>query len=116
MPDASTSTATTNFDKTVQELIVAKLEELLRAPLPHLLPDNFEHVMFVPGTNATGRFLNIPDLAVDATEADRKALYSALGLDKPYVEQFYIFITEAIRGDFGISIRERTLIERAGII
>ena len=65
----SVSTATTNFNKTVQELIRAKLEELLRAPLPHLLPDNFEKVEFVAGTNATGRFLNYPDLDVDAAEA-----------------------------------------------
>lgn len=69
MPDAVLSTATTNFNKTVQELIRQTLEELLRAPLPHLMPDNFEHAVFVPGTNGTARFLNVPDLGVDATEA-----------------------------------------------
>ena len=68
MADASTTTATTNFNKTIQELIRATLEELLRAPLPHLLPDNFEKATFVAGTNGTARFLNIPDLAVDDAE------------------------------------------------
>lgn len=69
MPDASTTSATTNFDKTVQTLIRAKLEELLRAPLVHLSPDNFEHAEHVAGSSGTMRFLNYPDLTVDATEA-----------------------------------------------
>src|ERR1700752_732607 len=69
MPDASTSTSTTNFNKTVQELIRTKLEELLRAPLPHLTPDNFEPAEHVAGSNGTMRFLNYPDLVVDAAEA-----------------------------------------------
>lgn len=68
MPDATTSTSTTNFNKTVQLLIRTKLEELLRAPLPHLLPDNFEQATFVAGTNGTARFLNYPDLVVDDAE------------------------------------------------
>ncbi len=68
MPDASTTSATTNFNKTVQELIRKTLEELLRAPLPHLLPDNFEHAEHVSGSNGTMRFLNYPDLVVDDTE------------------------------------------------
>lgn len=68
MADQTTSTATTNFDKTVQLLIRKKLEELLRAPLPHLLPDNFEHAEHVSGSNGTMRFLNYPDLVVDAAE------------------------------------------------
>lgn len=68
MADASTTSATTNFNKTVQELIRKTLEELLRAPLPHLLPDNFEHAEHVSGSNGTMRFLNYPDLVVDDTE------------------------------------------------
>ncbi len=63
-----TDTATTNFSKTVQLLIRRKLEELLRAPLPHLLPGNFEQATHVEGSNGTMRFINIPDLVVDDTE------------------------------------------------
>jgi peptide/nickel transport system permease protein len=46
-------------------------------------------------------------LPVDATLADRAALRSTLGLDKPYTQQFVAFLKGAIRGDFGTSIRER---------
>jgi N4-gp56 family major capsid protein len=49
-------------------LIRKKLEELLRAPLPHLTPDNFEHAQHVSGSNGTMRFLNFPDLDVDDAE------------------------------------------------
>lgn len=69
MPFVGTDTATTNFDKTVQTLIRRKLEELLRAPLPHLTPGNFEDAEHVEGSNGTMRFLNIPDITVDAAEA-----------------------------------------------
>lgn len=69
MAFVGTDTATTNFDKTVQVLIRKKLEELLRAPLPHLTPGNFEKAEHVEGSNGTMRFLNIPDIAVDAAEA-----------------------------------------------
>lgn len=68
MPDAILSTSTTNFDKTVQLLIRKTLEELLRAPLPHLLPDNYEAATHVAGSNGTMRFLNYPDIAVDDAE------------------------------------------------
>jgi len=68
MPDATVSTATTNFNKLVQTLIRKTLEELLRAPLPHLLPGNFVPATHVPGSNSTMRFLNIPDIAVDDAE------------------------------------------------
>lgn len=68
MPDAMVSTATTNFNKTVQELISRTLEELLRAPLPHLSPDNFEKATHVAGSNGTMRYLNVPDLTVDDAE------------------------------------------------
>jgi N4-gp56 family major capsid protein len=60
------STALTNFDKTVVALVNKRLEELLRAPLPHLLPGNFRRADFVKGTNNTMRFINIPDMSVVA--------------------------------------------------
>ena len=63
---ATTSTATTNFNQTVVALVQKRLEELLRAPLPHLLPGNFRKAEFVKGTNNVMRFLNIPDLSVVA--------------------------------------------------
>jgi N4-gp56 family major capsid protein len=66
---ATFSTAQTNFNKTVQELIVAKLEELLRSPLPHLTPGNFQKATLVKGSNGVARFLNVLDVPVDATEA-----------------------------------------------
>lgn len=68
MPFVGTDTATTNFDKTVQLLIRRKLEELLRAPLPHLTPGNFEEATHVEGSNGTMRFINIPDIVVDTAE------------------------------------------------
>jgi hypothetical protein len=60
------STATTNFNQTVVALVNKRLEELLRAPLPHLLPGNFRQADFVKGTNNTMRFINIPDMSVVA--------------------------------------------------
>jgi N4-gp56 family major capsid protein len=60
------STATTNFNQTVVTLVNKRLEELLRAPLPHLLPDNFRQATFVKGTNSTMRFINIADMSVVA--------------------------------------------------
>ncbi len=46
-------------------------------------------------------------LPIDATSADREALYHTLGLDKSYARQFMTFIQGAVKGDFGTSIRER---------
>ena len=56
------NTAMTNYAKTVQELIVKKLEEHLRAPLPFLTKGNYRTAKFVPGTNNTLRYLNMPDM------------------------------------------------------
>lgn len=64
------TTATTNFNQTVVALVNKKLEELLRAPLPHLLPGNFRQASFVKGTNNTMRFINIADLSVVAGTPD----------------------------------------------
>ncbi|MDP2917257.1 MAG: ABC transporter permease, partial [Dehalococcoidia bacterium] len=44
-------------------------------------------------------------LPADATEADRQYMIHQLGLDRPYPIQFYEFITNALRGDLGKSIR-----------
>jgi N4-gp56 family major capsid protein len=63
------STSTTNFDKALVTLIQKRLEEELRAPLPHLLPGNFRKAEFVKGTNNTMRFLRIVDMAALAGEA-----------------------------------------------
>lgn len=61
----TTNTATTNFSKTVQELIRKELEDELRPSLPHLLPENgFIKAEFVKGSNNTMRFLRMPDLSV----------------------------------------------------
>lgn len=60
----TTLTSTTNFDKYVQTTINKRLEELLRAPLPHLMAGNYLPATFVKGSNGTMRFLNIPDLSV----------------------------------------------------
>ena len=68
MANASTSTATTNYDKLIQTLISKRLEELLRNPLPHLLPGNFIKATHVAGSNGTMRFLNVPDILVNDAE------------------------------------------------
>lgn len=74
--DAVLSTATTNFDKTVQLLINKRLEELLRAPKPHLLPGNFIKATHVAGSNGTLRYLNVPDLTVDDAEVTASLVQS----------------------------------------
>lgn len=53
---------------------------------------------------ATGDPLDMM-LPVGATDADREHLAQALGLDRPYHVQFYLFIVNALQGDFGESIR-----------
>ena len=46
-------------------------------------------------------------LPVDATMQDRRELRATLGLDKPYREQFFLFVKGVFQGDMGTSIRER---------
>lgn len=58
------STATTNFDKLVNVLIRTDLESLLRTPPPFLQPQNYVRANLLKGSNATLRFLAIPDFAV----------------------------------------------------
>ncbi len=44
-------------------------------------------------------------LGQDATEAERLALVTQLGLDQPWYVQFLRFLGNAVRGEFGISYR-----------
>lgn len=60
----TTNTATANFNQTVQVLIRKQLEEELLPTLPHLLSGNFVAASFVKGSNATMRFLRVPNLAI----------------------------------------------------
>src|SRR2546427_8289332 len=46
-------------------------------------------------------------LPEDATQEDRQAMITTLGLDRPLYEQFYLFIGNAVHGDLGTSIRYR---------
>lgn len=61
---AVTSTATSNFNKLVQELIRVDLERLLRTPPPHLMPGNYIRADLIKGSNGTLRFLAFPDMTV----------------------------------------------------
>jgi peptide/nickel transport system permease protein len=44
-------------------------------------------------------------LPPEATEADRIQVRQSLGLDQPFYVQFAVFIENALRGNFGISLR-----------
>ena len=44
-------------------------------------------------------------LPPEATQADREQMRQLLGLDRPFYLQFATFIGNAVRGDFGISLR-----------
>src|SRR5690349_5392751 len=43
----------------------------------------------------------------DVSAADREIIRRELGLDRPLPVQYAIFIGNAVRGDFGISVRNR---------
>jgi peptide/nickel transport system permease protein len=45
-------------------------------------------------------------LGQDATPAERDLLRMQLGLNDPVVVQFYHFVTNAVQGDFGLSLRQ----------
>lgn len=45
-------------------------------------------------------------LGQDATDADRAALRSSLGLDQTALVQFWHFVQNAIHGEFGLSLRQ----------
>jgi peptide/nickel transport system permease protein len=46
-------------------------------------------------------------LPVDATEEDEANLRAFLGLDRPVTVQYFEFVTRAVQGDFGTSIRHQ---------
>src|SRR5687768_14308254 len=67
-------------------------------------------VMLVVGFIAFSLFNFVGDpvslmLPPEATAADRAQMREALGLDKPFYQQFITFITNAVQGNFGISLR-----------
>jgi len=67
-------------------------------------------VMLVVGFIAFSLFNFVGDpvslmLPPEATQADREGMRQALGLDKPFYVQFATFITNAVQGNFGISLR-----------
>ena len=41
-----------------------------------------------------------------STQEDIDRMMAKLGTDKPYYEQYFIFLRDALRGDFGMSIKE----------
>jgi peptide/nickel transport system permease protein len=67
-------------------------------------------VMLVVGFIAFSLFNFVGDpvslmLPPEATQADRDQMRTSLGLDKPFYAQFVTFIHNAVRGNFGISLR-----------
>ncbi len=44
-------------------------------------------------------------LPIDASPEDRAILREALGLDKPFLQQYFIFVSNMLKGDFGTSFR-----------
>jgi len=67
-------------------------------------------VMLVVGFIAFSLFNFVGDpvsqmLPPEATQADRDQMRQLLGLDRPFYLQFATFIGNAVRGDFGISLR-----------
>ncbi len=67
-------------------------------------------VMLVVGFIAFSLFNFVGDpvalmLPPEATQADRKAMRENLGLDKPFYVQFATFASNAVQGNFGISLR-----------
>jgi peptide/nickel transport system permease protein len=67
-------------------------------------------VMLVVGFIAFSLFNFVGDpvalmLPPEATQADRQAMREALGLDRPFHVQFATFVTNAVQGNFGISLR-----------
>ncbi len=49
-------------------------------------------------------------LGQDATIADREQMRRDLGLDQPFIVQFYHFVENALQGNFGVSLRQGRLV------
>ena len=47
-------------------------------------------------------------LPVEASDEDIARLRAALGLDQPWIVQYWKFLANAVSGDFGVSLRQRT--------
>src|SRR6185436_9046030 len=67
-------------------------------------------VMLVVGFIAFSLFNFVGDpvalmLPPEATQADREAMRTTLGLDRPFYAQFVTFLANALQGNFGISLR-----------
>jgi peptide/nickel transport system permease protein len=68
-------------------------------------------VMLVVGMAAFSLFQYVGDpvgnmVGQDATAAQRAQLHAELGLDRPAPAQFARFVVHALRGDFGLSLRQ----------
>ncbi len=50
------------------------------------------------------------------TETQKAAIYAAYGLDKPVLQQFFIYITNMLKGDFGISYAIQRNMSVAGLV
>ena len=47
-------------------------------------------------------------ISMEGTEEDYQILRHAMGFDRPLYEQYWSFLTKAVRGDFGNSLRRRS--------
>lgn len=68
-------------------------------------------VMLLVGLLAFSLFRFVGDpvvfmLGQDSTPQDRARMSAALGLDQPFVAQYSRFLGRAVRGDFGLSLRQ----------
>jgi peptide/nickel transport system permease protein len=57
---------------------------------------------------ALGRITGNPAdtmLPIEATAAERSAFIERMGLDRPIIVQYWVYLTNALRGDFGRSLR-----------
>ena len=46
-------------------------------------------------------------LPLDATEVERIAMRQTMGFDDPFLVQYWRFLSNAIQGDFGMSLRHQ---------
>lgn len=82
-------------------MLVFILRRLFQAILVMLIVSLLAFILF--------RYIGDPVtimLGQDATEADRVALRTQLGLSQPAPVQFYHFVVNALQGEFGLSLRQ----------